>query len=596
MSNGSPDVSLSVLNELNKEPIIYTGTDTVLEVSLTNNSDAITFTAGASASALKIFMPMFFDVTELQNMNISLTNWTFSRNLDELSLLLTYNGPSPANWDKGQEIEFKITGVRTNAPPTTDSVQINFERMGGNVPRQVQAPVSLSTPPRPGNAPLRDVLQVTLDNQGIVYVSTENDPLRNKLYLNFKNIGTAPLYVGKSHWTGTPQVTVMFVYGSTSGALAPDDKTGPPIGSAWNITGEIDVDQTGGWSIKDAPTTGDHPHPRWSMSPVATNEEIIGTGEHANVTFEFSKIVSLTATGHTQAIVHFSGFMKDENTRYDDTVFVVDIVKQDPPPTRGLLNFFGEEPIITITDPKPQISIDLTWAMMDVAKVNLICSFPGMNVVKRSYPNPEDPLAYDSCNIKIPGINESAAVFFTLQAFKGDGGYLNSMQFAVFINALMFVDPRDGRVYPAIIVDNRMWMAENLVHKEANAYAYNDIPDNGKKYGFLYTAQAESVTKPPANWRIPSQKDWQALFDKYGDAKAAYAALIEGGKSGFNAKLGGWRDTTAKFDGLLSFGQYRTSTGDFYAGFVNASKSVNLVGTHDPGFALSIRYVRDLFT
>lgn len=598
MANGTPDVSLRVVNETIREPIIYIGRETTLDVTLTNNSGAITLTKDGSASSLEIFMPTFFVASELEKMSISLTGWAFSRNLGELSLVLTYNGPSPHNWDQGQKIEFKITGVNTSAQPTTDAVQINFANMTGNVPSQVQAVLSAATPPRPGNAPLREVLQVTLDNQGSVFVSTENDPLRNKLFLNFKNIGDDSLYSGKTHWTGTPQVTVMFVYGSTSGALAPDDKVGPPIGSAWNITGKIKVDQTGGWQIVDSPTAGDHPHPRWVLSPINTNEGIIGTGEHANVTFEFGHIVSLTAPGHTQLIVNCSGFMKDENTLYEDTIYIVDIVKQDPPPTRGLLNFFGEQPIMSITDPKPPISIDLKWAMLDVASVHLICSVPGVNLVEKNYPDPEDPLAYDSYTITIPSVRESGAVFFTLQAFNGNGGYLNSMQFTVFINAVMFVDPRDGRVYPAMIVNNQMWMAENLAHQDpSDSYDYNDMPDNGKKYGRLYGVQAQSAKSPPvAKWRIPSQQDWQALFDKFGNANAAYTALMEGGTSGFNAKLGGWRDASSskKYDGLLQFGQYRTSSGETYAGFVFSSKSVNLAGKHGDTFALSIRYVRDL--
>lgn len=589
MANGDPDVSLTVLNDANNQPVIYTGTDTVLNVSLTNNSDAITLTAGTSASSLNIFLPTFFVGSDLQKMSISLANWDYSVNND-LSLVLTYKGPSPANWDKGQKIAFKITGVQSNAQPTTDSVQINFVNMGGNVPSQVQTPLSLSNPP--GKTRLRDVLQVTLDNQGSVYVSTEKDPLRNKLFLNFKNIGTEPLYSGKSHWTGTPQVSVMFVYGNTSGALAPDDKLGPPIGWAWNIKGAIDVDQTGGWKIAASPTTGDHPHPRWLLSPINTNEEIIGTDDHANVTFEFSEIVSLLAPGHTQAIIQFSGFMKDENSRYDDTVFVLDIVKQEPPPTRGLLNFFGEQPIITLTEPKP-ININLGWAMLDVAAVHLICSFPGVNLVKKEYPDRNDPLAYDSCTITIPAMKESGAIFFTLQAFNGNGGYLNSMQFTVFVNAVMFVDPRDGRLYPAAILNDQLWMAENLARNEKESYPY--VPDDGRKFGRLYTAHAESVTKPPEGWRIPSQKDWQGLFDKYGSASAAYKALIDGGASGFGAKLGGSRDDKGNFSSLTHFGYYRTSSPDgLYAGFSAVSQTVNLVGKFADTYAISIRYVRDL--
>lgn len=589
MANGSPDVSLTVLNDANKEAVVYTGTETVLDVLLTNNSDAITLTAGTSASSLNIFLPEFFRAT-VQKMSISLLNWEYSVNADDVLLVLTYKGPSPANWDKGQKIAFKITGVQSNESPATDSVQINFVNMGGSVPSQVQTPLSLAN--APGKIRLRDVLQVTLDNQGSVYVSTENDPLRNKLFLNFKNIGTEPLYSGKSHWSGTPQVSVMFVYGNTSGALAPDDNLGPHIGSAWNITGTIDVDQTGGWKITKASTQGTHPHPLWLLAPIDTNEEIIGTGANANVTFEFSEIVSLLAPGHTQAIVQFSGFMKDENSRYDDTVFVVDIAKQEPPPTRGLLHFFGEHPIVTITQPKP-INIDLGWAMLDVAAVHLICSFPGVDLVKKEYPNRNDPLAYDSCTITIPAKKESGAIFFTLQSFNGNGGYLNSMQFTVFVNAVMFVDPRDGRIYPTVLLNNQYWMAENLAHDEKESYAY--VPDDGRKFGRLYTAHAESVTKPPDGWRIPSQKDWQGLFDKYGTAEAAYKALIDGGASGFGAKLGGFRDDGGTCSKITEYGYYRTTSSDgLYASFSATSQSVSLAGKFAGTYAISIRYVRDL--
>ena len=594
MANGSPDVSLRVLNILNREPIVFVGIKTELDVSMTNNSDAIILTSGADPSSLKIFMPQFFVSDELKNMKIVLNDWSFDVDSGDDSLVLTYAGPSPMNWEEGQKISFKITGVQTDSQPTSDSVQIVFQNMAGNVPMQVQEPLSLSKPPKPGNASLLDVLQVSLDSQGSVYVSTENDPLQNTLFLNLKNISTAALYSGEKKWTETPQVTVMFVYGSTSGALAPDnDPDQPAVGSAWRIESGIAIDQTEGWQIKRASTSGDRPHPTWLLNPVGTNQEIIGTGEEANVTFSFSKIVSLTAPGHTQMIVNFSGFMKDDTTRYDDAVFVLDINKQKAPPTRGLLNFFGDAPVISVTTPTHWSPINLRWAMFDVASVNLICSYPGMNIVEKKYPDPL-PLAYDNFTLNIPGMTQSMPIFTTLQAFDGNGGYLNSMQFTVFINALMFVDPRDGRVYPVVLLNNQLWMAENLAYNEpGESYAYNNLPGNEKIYGRLYTARAVSVTRPPAGWRIPSQKDWQDLFNTYGSAGAAYKALIEGGKSGFGAKLGGYRDAGGTFKNLLTSGYYRTSSA-VYAGFSGSSQSVNLVGTFDDNHALSIRYVRDL--
>ena len=587
MANGSPDVSLNVLNDTDREPVIYIGRDTGLDVSLTNNSNTISLTEG---STLTIFLPMFFVASEVEKMNISLNNWALSRNPAGLSLELRYTGSS--NWDRGQEIAFKIMGVKSNAQPTADALQINFENMGGEVPSQVQAPLTLSNPPS-SKASLHDVVQVTLDSQGSVLVSTEPDPIQNKLFLNFKNTTTAPLYKGKSHWPGTPKVTIMFVYGSTSGALAPDDNVGPLIGSAWNIKGEIDIDQTGGWLITSSPTTGDSPHPRWTMTPTNTNREIIGTGEHANVTFAFSRIVSLTAPGHTQAIVQFSGFMKDENTKYDDTYFIVDIAKQNPPPTRGLLSFFGEQPIITITDPDAPIKIELRWAMLNVATIHLLCSSAGVQLVKKkNYPVPEDrQVIYDFITIEVPAMKESGAVFFTLQAFNGNGGYLNSMQFTVFVNALMFFDKRDGKVYPAVLLNNQIWMAKNLAHNEPESKVYNGKVENEKEFGRLYTANAASTKPQGQGWRLPSQQDWQGLIAECGPS--AYNELILGGESGLDAKLGGYCPDQAECRNLRLSGYYRTSIANLTVMFIAGSQKVDFA-TFAVTDAFSIRYVKDL--
>jgi len=283
--------------------------------------------------------------------------------------------------------------------------------------------------------------------------------------------------------------------------------------------------------------------------------------------------------------------MKDENTKYDDTYFIVGIVKQNPPPTRGLLYFFGEQPIITTTDPDAPISIELRWAMLNVAKIHLLCSSAGVKLVKRNYPNPEDPLIYDFITIDVPAMKESGAVFFTLQAFNGNGGYLNSMQFTVFVNALMFFDKRDGKVYPAVLLNNQIWMAKNLAHDEVESKVYNGKVENEKEFGRLYTANAASTKPQGQGWRLPSQNDWQGLIAEYGPN--AYQELMLGGESGLAAKLGGYCPDKAECRNLKLSGYYRTSIANLTVMFILGSKKVDFASFAVTD-AFSIRYVKDL--
>lgn len=591
MGNGSPDVTLTALNEADQKAGVYVGVSTTLDVSLVNNGDLIVLNSSGTASSLEIFMPIFFTLVDMQNMSISLAGWAFSVNTIGPSLRLIYNRPDNTNWIKGQPIAFQITNVQSTEQVTTDSVQVNFHNMGGDVPIQVQTPFTLSEPPKPGNALLRDVLQVSLDNQGSVYVSTSTDPLQNSLFLNLKNIGVAPLRSGTL--AGTPQITIAFVYGKTSGALAPDSDT-QSLGSAWNIVADVSINETDGWHVANPSTTGTDPHPKWLLEPTTTNPGIIGIGDEANVTFSFSTIISLTPPGHTQMVVQFSGFMKDANTPYNDEVFILDIVKQEPPPTRGLINFFGENPLLQVMSPDQPVNIPLRWTMFDVATVHLICSFPNIKMLCRTYHNPL-PLDYDCCTLVIPGIKGSGPIFVTLQAFDGNGGYLNSMQFTVFTNALMFIDQRDGKVYPVVELNHQLWMAQNLAYDGPGSFIYLNLPENEIKYGRLYTGDSPSLDPHQEGWRVPSLDDWQGLFGLFGSPAEAYAALIDGGTTGFNARLGGERQSDGNFASLTVFGFYRTSSSDgVMATFSSFSNTVNTIGDRQQTAALSVRYVKDL--
>ena len=164
MPANSNTINLAAVNHATGKATIYVNENATLEITLTNaTGGGITLQAGSSPSTFLIFMPIYFTTAELQNMQIALTHWSFS--CDGQRLILTYNG-SGEIWTGGAAISFQITNVLSNASPTTDAIQINFSNLGGNnIPLQVQTPLSLSNPPQPGNASLKDLLQVSLDNQ-----------------------------------------------------------------------------------------------------------------------------------------------------------------------------------------------------------------------------------------------------------------------------------------------------------------------------------------------------------------------------------------------------------------------------------------------
>jgi uncharacterized protein (TIGR02145 family) len=442
----SPNIAFSVANPANPhgEAVIYTGISATLNVTLTNNTGAdITLASSGQASTLEIFMPSFFTFAEVQAMQISLSSWTFTVDSADQSLLLTYAGTNGSGWSAGANISFSITNVESTAQPFTDSVQIDPGNMSGSVPLQVETPLTLAAPPQPGNANLPDTLQVSLDTEGTVYVSQSGDPLANTLFLNLKNTGSAPLYSGSSQRSGKPQVIVSFVYGQTAGALAQDsDQDAPGVGSAWNIAASVAVGEGNAWQPVNPSASGASGHPSWILEPVGANQGVIGTGDSANIKFQFQQIVSLTPMGNTQMVVQFTGFRKDDQTVYNDHVFILNITKLAPPATRGLLTFFSPTPAVTVTDPKVSVTFPFSWSMFQVDSVTLSWNGATTPLLTANYEGPSGappPLGYDHQTVSLLyativsslGTTKSESVLFTLNAYDGNGNELNSLQFTV---------------------------------------------------------------------------------------------------------------------------------------------------------------------
>jgi len=114
------------------------------------------------------------------------------------------------------------------------------------------------------------------------------------------------------------------------------------------------------------------------------------------------------------------------------------------------------------------------------------------------------------------------------------------------------------------------WMTQNLNIDVPDSWCYDDEPANCSKYGRLYTWEAakRACASLGQGWRLPTDEEWEELARKFGgyydwqkekdvgDPKASYKALLEGGNSGFNARLGGWRYSSGSFYGLGDHGVY----------------------------------------
>ena len=595
-------IDLSILNKATGQPSIQIAVAATLLVSLTNSLGVdLDLAAGNTPSILQVFLPdTYFSPAQQQLMYIDLKTmpaWTsyYDNNAGAITLKYTENA---GLWQNGAILNFGITNVSATGSPDSAYIFINPNNIGkdsDNVPSQLNATLTIEATPSGTKPKLTDILQVTLENQGQIYVSTsDKDTLSNALYLNLKNIGTTPLYSG-SQRPITPQVSAWFDYGSDAGDIAPDDNPSkPPPTSAWSIKGRIAGQQKGSsWGI-DGP--GTDKFPVWSMSPTNTNVEVLGAGDSANITFAFEEIISVTPTGHTQIHVAFSDFYKDQNTPYDAGDLSLDIVKTDAPPTRGLVNLFSKNGVLfEISSADQPTVVDLWWRMTYVAKVNIVSSYPGMPVVTRLYPD-ADALNKDSFQLILPGMTQSGPVVITVQAFDAQGGYLNSLQVTVFVTSNVFIDPRDGTSYPIVQLGNHYWMAHNLNYNypSANPWSayYNNSNAYGPDYGRLYAYTSDWHV--PEGWRMPIQDDWDEIIKNYG-----FAALFEEGSTGFNAKAGGYYNAAFQnFQEMHSRGYYWTATPNgpqHLCACVDAvNKTLTTGAAYPTGYGCSVRYVKDI--
>lgn len=113
------------------------------------------------------------------------------------------------------------------------------------------------------------------------------------------------------------------------------------------------------------------------------------------------------------------------------------------------------------------------------------------------------------------------------------------------MNIEEFTDPRDGRTYKIVMVNEALWMAENLNYRCNGSFAYENDDSNRKECGLLYTFEA-AKRACPKGWRLPTEKDWEDLAKNAGGVDNA-ALLLRGEGLGFRANNAGMRDEKGVF-------------------------------------------------
>ena len=141
-------------------------------------------------------------------------------------------------------------------------------------------------------------------------------------------------------------------------------------------------------------------------------------------------------------------------------------------------------------------------------------------------------------------------LFITLAAFAfADGGQKGS-----------FTDPRDGKTYKTVKIGNQVWMAENLNYETDSSYCYEDKKFFCHKFGRLYSWNA-AMQACPAGWHLPSDNEWQTLFDAVrGKSGSGKVLKAESGWMNYKDKRG---DGTDDFGYSAFPAGYRDDCGDF---------------------------------
>ena len=108
-----------------------------------------------------------------------------------------------------------------------------------------------------------------------------------------------------------------------------------------------------------------------------------------------------------------------------------------------------------------------------------------------------------------------------------------------------------GQTYKAVKIGTQIWMAENLNYEAEGSKFYENNPDNGAKYGRLYTWET-AMKVCPKGWHLPTNEEWDKLF-RFVDGDTGSESPYKSETAGKHLKaVSGWRP----WDGIENLDTY----------------------------------------
>lgn len=191
----------------------------------------------------------------------------------------------------------------------------------------------------------------------------------------------------------------------------------------------------------------------------------------------------------------------------------------------------------------------------------------------------------------------------------------------------------DGNQYSYTTIGHQVWMTSNLrvthyrngdpivngtemlwgIATNPGAYAFaNGTPINDVAFGKYYNVQAVNDPRKiaPAGWHIPSDEEWKILEISQGMSREEAddldqkflrgniaKKLLQGGSSGLNLQLAGYRSLGNEYELFGEAGTYWTSTqvnlNTNWVRAVNFSDDNAVIRTSRTNIGLSVRCVKD---
>ena len=171
-------------------------------------------------------------------------------------------------------------------------------------------------------------------------------------------------------------------------------------------------------------------------------------------------------------------------------------------------------------------------------------------------------------------------------------------------------DDRDGQTYKTVKIGDQVWMAENLNYEVDSSFCYKDSAEYCEKYGRFYiwaaaVGKSESecgygntCSLPsgniqgvcPEGWHLPSNTEWETLFDAAGGRSMAGTVL----KSTFGWKNRGNGSEAFSFSALPV--GIRGYSGSYYGEGDNAYFWSSTEYDSNEAYSVYLNYGRDYAT